>query len=189
MFCRKEVIAAIASAYIPPAELDRIRRLLPAETCALVDILRLTGYRVDDLLKSRDYQWYGKDGFVNLYEHKTKKQRKVKFTEEIRESVERYRRCRNVSRAPQALTYFVQGLRDHDRDLHKRHRSTLYRHFADAVKRAGLGGRGYTVHSLRKCYAVDLYNKCGSLLAVQTDLGHKSLSTTCLYVFGSRASL
>ena len=85
----KEVVAAIASAYIPPSDLDRIRRLLPAETCALVDILRLTGYRVDDLLKSREYQWFGKDGEVCLFEHKTKKQRKVKFTDEVREAVER----------------------------------------------------------------------------------------------------
>lgn len=185
----KEVVAAIASAYIPPSDLDRIRRLLPAETRALCDILRLTGYRVDDLLKSREYQWYGKDGYILLYEHKTKKQRKVKLTDEVREAVERYRRCRNVSRAPQPLTYFVQGLRDQERDLHKRHRSTLYRHFADAVKKAGLIGRGYTIHSLRKCYAVELYNRCESLLTVQKDLGHKSLSTTCLYVFGSRAQL
>lgn len=185
----KEVVAAIASAYIPPSDLDRIRRLLPAETCALVDILRLTGYRVDDLLKSREYQWFGKDGEVCLFEHKTKKQRKVKITDEVREAVERYRRYRSITRFPQPLTYFVQGLRDPERDLHKRHRSTLYRHFAAAVKKAGLIGRGYTIHSLRKCYAVELYNRCGSLLAVQKDLGHKSLSTTCLYVFGSQAQL
>lgn len=183
------MVTAIASAYIPPEELDRIRRLMPAESRALVDILRLTGFRVDDLLKSREYQWYGKDGHVVLYEHKTKKQRKVKWSEGISEAVERYRRCRAISRQPQPLTYFVQGLRDQERDLHKRHRSTLYRHFADAVKRAGLAGRGYTLHSLRKVYAVELYNACGSLLTVQRDLGHKSISTTCLYVFGSRAQL
>lgn len=170
-------------------ELDRIRRLMTAESRALVDILRLTGFRVDDLLKSREYQWYFKGGEVCLYEHKTKKQRKVKETEELRDAVARYKAARTVSRVPQPLTYFVQGLRDQTADLHKRHRSTLYRHFTDAVKRAGLSGKGYTIHSLRKCYAVDLYNATGSLLAVQADLGHKSLSTTCLYVFGSRASL
>lgn len=180
---------AIPSAYIPADELDRIRRLLDPESRALVDILRLTGYRVDDLMYSREYQWYFKDGSVTLYERKTKKLRRVLASAELKEAVGRYRSARRVSRIPQPLTFFVQGLRDQERDLHKRHRSTLYRHFADAVHRAGLDGRGYTLHSLRKCYAVDLYNASGSLLEVQKDLGHKSLSTTCLYVFGSRASL
>ena len=183
------MITAIVSAYIPPDHLDRIRRHLNAEMRAIVDILRLTGYRVDDLLRSREYQWYGKDGYIVLYEHKTKKQRKVEFKEGIREAVKRYKSVRQISRVPQPLTYFVQGLRDQTADLHKRHRSTVYRHFADAVKLAGLSGNGYTIHSLRKCYAVELYNATGSLLAVQADLGHNSLSTTCLYVFGSRATL
>ena len=181
--------SAIPSAYIPADELDRIRRLLDPESRALVDILRLTGYRVDDLMYSREYQWYLRDDGVTLYERKTKKQRKVIATPELREAVGRYKSVRRISRSPQPLTFFVQGLRDQERDLHKRHRSTLYRHFADAVRRAGLAGRGYTIHSLRKCYAVDRYNASGSLLEVQKDLGHKSLSTTCLYVFGSRASL
>lgn len=183
------MITAIVSAYIPPEHMDRIRRKLTAEMRALVDILRLTGYRVDDLLKSREYQWYGKDGYVILYEHKTKKQRKVTYSEEIKEAVERYKAVRQRTRSVQPLRYFVQGLRDFQADRRHRHRSTVYRHFAEAVKRAGLEGHGYTIHSLRKCYAVDLYNATGSLLEVQRDLGHESLSTTCLYVFGSRASL
>lgn len=169
--------------------MDRIRRHLNAEMRAITDILRLTGYRVDDLLKSREYQWYGKDGYVLLYEHKTKKQRKVMFTEGIREAVERYKRVRQRTRSVQPLRYFVQGLGEEKADKRHRHRSTVYRHFAEAVKQAGLAGKGYTIHSLRKCYAVDLYNASGSLLTVQKDLGHESLSTTCLYVFGSRASL
>ena len=138
---------------------------------------------------SREYQWFLRDGTVTLYERKTKKQRTIDVTPELREAVERYKSVRRISRVPQPLTFFVQGLRDQERDLHKRHRSTLYRHFADAVHRAGLDGLGYTLHSLRKCYAVDRYNASGSLLAVQADLGHKSLSTTCVYVFGSRAAM
>lgn len=138
---------------------------------------------------SREYQWYLKDDSITLYERKTKKQRRISASPELREAVGRYKSVRRVSRSPSALTFFVQGLRDQERDLHKRHRSTLYRHFADAVRRAGLAGKGYTIHSLRKCYAVDRYNASGSLMEVQNDLGHKSLSTTCLYVFGSRASL
>ena len=188
MFCRKEEITAIPSAYIPADDLDMIRRRLDKESRALVDILRLSGYRVDDLMYSREYQWYMRDGTVTLYERKTKQQRTVPATPELREAVERYKSVRWITRHPQPLTFFVQGKRDIERDLHKRHRSTLYRHFAEAVRQAGLAGKGYTLHSLRKCYAVDRYNESG-LLSVQKDLGHKSISTTCLYVFGSRADM
>lgn len=181
--------APVASAYIDPVDLDKIRRRLSPEMRALVDILRLTGFRVNDILYSREYQWNGKGGVVTLFERKTKKTRSVPMTPELQEAIERYRSMRFITRFPTTLTYFVQGLRDQDKDLHKRHRSTIYRHFENAVYHAGLSGKGYTIHSLRKCYAVDRYNATGSLLAVQADLGHKSLSTTCLYVFGSRAKL
>lgn len=67
----------------------------------------------------------------------------------------------------------------------KLHRSTFWRHFEKAVKEAGCAGKGYTVHSLRKVYAVNLYRASGDIKAVQEDLGHKSLATTCLYVLGA----
>lgn len=65
------------------------------------------------------------------------------------------------------------------------HRTTYWRHFNDAVERAGLAGRGYSPHSLRKCYAVKLFKKSG-LKAVQDDLGHKYESTTMLYAFSDQ---
>lgn len=182
------MIAPIASAYIDPADMDRIRRRLSKEDCALVDILRLTGFRVDDLLCSVEFQWSGKTS-VTLLEAKTGNIRTVQISPELREAIERYKSARRPRWKPNMLTYFVQARRFRKDDAHKRHRTTLYRHFAEAVKRAGLAGKGYTIHSLRKCYAVDLYNASGSLLAVQKDLGHSNIATTCLYVFASRASL
>ena len=189
MFFREEVRKKpIASAYIEPQDLDKIRRRLSREDCALVDILRLSGYRVDDLLCSVEFQWSGKTS-VTLKEAKTGNIRTVKITPELREAIDRYKSVRRLKWKPTMLTYFVQARRFRKDDAHKRHRTTLYRHFAEAVKKAGLEGKGYTVHSLRKCYAVNLYASTGSLLAVQKDLGHSNIATTCLYVFASRASL
>ena len=65
----------------------------------------------------------------------------------------------------------------------KLHRSTAYRQFEKAVGKAGLKGKGYTVHSLRKLYAVRLYQSTGSLLKVQEDLNHGKIQTTMFYVF------
>lgn len=178
----------VASAYIDPQDLDKIRRRLTREDCALVDILRLTGFRVDDLLCSVECQWNGKNS-VTILEAKTGNIRTVKITPEIREAIDRYKSVRRCKWKPTMLTYFVQARRFRKEDAHKRHRTTLYRHFDEAVRKAGLSGKGYTIHSLRKCYAVDLYNASGSLLTVQKDLGHKNIATTCLYVFASRASL
>ena len=45
-----------------------------------------------------------------------------------------------------------------------------------------MSGRGYTLHSLRKCYAVDQLRKTGSYERVQADLGHRYLSTTLIYL-------
>ena len=167
--------------WIPPEHYAAIRRRLDPRMAALCDLLRDTGYRVDDVLRSTVGEWRGKDS-VTLYEYKTKKRRTVYLTEPARSAVRR-------------LLSYRYDLRDDDPLCPARrpvvggrpwlHRSTVYRAFVRASERAGLSDRGYTVHSLRKCYARSAYERTGSLLAVQRDLGHKSLETTLWYVTGS----
>lgn len=62
------------------------------------------------------------------------------------------------------------------------HRATVWRHIEAAIKRAGLAGYGYTVHSLRRCYAVRIMKETGSIEAAQKALGHDRISTTLLYL-------
>lgn len=83
------------------------------------------------------------------------------------------------------LSYVFPSRRGRAGDKRKLHRSTFWRHFEKAVLAAGLDGRGYTVHSLRKCYAVSLYRRTGSVELVKSDLGHKSIATTALYLLGA----
>lgn len=64
----------------------------------------------------------------------------------------------------------------------KLHRTTVYRQFENAVKKAGLEGKGYTVHSLRKVYARNLFAKTNSITAVQRDMKHDNIATTLMYL-------
>ncbi len=133
-----------------------------------MDLLVTTGYRLDDILRLRNWQIKGKS--ITIRERKTGNIRTVENT------------CSKVCGNP--LEYLFKG-RGRTGEKKKLHRSTFWRHFERAVCAAGLDGRGYTVHSLRKVYAVNLYRATGDVKAVQTDMGHKSLATTCLYVLGA----
>lgn len=178
------------NAYIPPDHYDLIKRRLRKADQALCDLLLLTGFRVSDLLKARNYQV--DSVYISLYEAKTGKRRTVATSPEIRRALSSYRRYTHQNeefggRNPLACAFVSERGRKGDRAHLSR--TTIYRRFAKAVYMAGLAEKGYSLHSLRKCYAVNLYEKSGSLLVVQRDLGHSSMSTTCLYVFGSRATL
>lgn len=136
----------------------------------MFDLLLETGFRIDDVLRIRKYQL--RRDYITLKERKTGNVRTVPYSGKYRVSGGN-------------LSYVFPSRRGRAGDKRKLHRSTFWRHFEKAVKAAGLSGRGYTVHSLRKCYAVELYKRTGDVLRVQKDLGHKNLSTTCLYLLGA----
>ena len=173
--------------YIPADHFDLIKRRMKPSDAAIVDLLRLTGFRVSDLLRVRNYQI--DKVYISLYEQKTGKIRTIPTSQAIRDAVRKYRRATFQEDPQNVLAYLFRSERGRKKDKRHLSRTTIYRRFELACYMAGLGDKGYSIHSLRKCYAVDLYERTGSLLEVQRDLGHESLATTCLYVFGSRATL
>lgn len=100
---------------------------------------------------------------------KTGKVRTVMLSERAKEALRRIKRGNG---------YLLPG---RDAGSHM-NRATIWRHFQKAVKAAGLTGKGYTVHSLRKCYAVNLFRKVRSVEAVQRDLNHDRWITTMIYL-------
>lgn len=170
--------------WIPGREYANIRRHLDPRTAALCDLLRTTGYRVDDVLHTTVGNWRGDT--VTIREAKTNKCRTVTLSEQAKAAVRRLLVYR--PNAPDDEPMF-RGERFRPGDRPWLHRSTVYRRFTQAVFAAGYKDRGYTVHSLRKMYARDRYNATQSLLAVQRDLGHKSISVTMWYVCGSEVNL
>lgn len=182
---------AMENAYIPPGALQAIRARLSEQDRAIVDLLAGTGYRLDDILYSRVYHWSGDS--VSLRERKTGNIRTVRITPETRSAIAIINRTNKPIGQPHRprLSYFLPTTRINPPTgcRAKRHRSTIHAHFARAVQEAGYAGCGYTVHSLRKVYAHRLYERTGSLLAVQRDLGHKHLATTLLYALGDAVRL
>lgn len=155
--------------YIPDNHLSKIRAELSVGDLYICDLLAETGFRLDDLLKVRN--WQLNKPVLQLRESKTGKIRSTVLPEHLR------RKCGN----PLAYAFATSDAKARKRKIH---RTTFYRHFIAAVKRAGLDGLGYTPHSLRKVYAVNLYKACRDLKAVRANLGHELLSTTCLYLIG-----
>ena len=138
-----------------------------------------TGYRIDDILHIRCWQIGAGRSTLRLKEAKTGHYRTVSL--EPCPGV-RYKQRRGLDQSHAFAYFFPAHLRRTGQQSRKLHRSTFYRHFTAAVVKAGLQGKGYTVHSLRKVYARNLYRKLGSVSAVQRDLGHSKIETTLLYL-------
>lgn len=59
---------------------------------------------------------------------------------------------------------------------------SIYNVFKRQLDRLGLGDKGYTLHSLRHAFGLHLYDAGYDLMAIKEALGHKSLSSTQVYV-------
>lgn len=167
--------------YIPPEHYIRIRKQLSAQDRYLCDILRLTGYRVDDVLTSINAQWDEDPQKVLVVELKTKKTRNVQKNPLLLSLIAGYRQSLGLT-SWHMFDHFCPSARGGKYAGSHYNRSTLYRHFRRACIDADLSNLGYTIHSLRKCYAVDLYKHTHSVLEVQKSLNHDRLTTTLLYL-------
>ena len=147
----------------------------------LCDLLIATGYRVDDVLTSINAQWDDDPERVIIIESKTGKSRCIAKTPDIVQLIADYRV--SIGLTDWHMTgYLCPSRRGGRYRTAHYNRSTLYRHFAKACAKARLDGRGYTIHSLRKCYAVELYNETQSVLEVQRSLNHDRITTTLIYL-------
>ena len=142
----------------------------------ITDLLLETGFRLDDIMNLRVWQAVGNQ--ISIRERKTGKLRAVSLPSVLAEDIKTYAGNRH------RFSFLFPALRVYG--AKKMHRTTYWRHFMAAVRAAGCGGRGYSPHSLRKVYAVRLFEKCGNLMQVQADLNHTHLSTTMLYALADR---
>lgn len=157
----------------------RIRKQLERSDLYLCEILKATGLRVDDLLCSKSWNWDKDPNHLEIIEKKTGKVRKIAKDGWLLCLARSYREERGLPWGSHWEGYFCPSAKKIGAHLN---RSTLLRHFEIAVKRAGLEGLGYTIHSLRKCYAIDLYDRLGSISAVQKELNHDRFETTLIYL-------
>lgn len=168
---------------ISKTDFDRIIRASSPEDRALWILAAETGFRIDDLLRARQYQisraTSGEDPILTLNERKTGKTRGVLLSPKALDAIAT---LWGLVERRHPLAYFFQSRRRLAKQKNKLHRSTVYRHFNQILHETKLDKEGYTVHSLRKLYARTAYERTGSLLAVQSDLNHASVNVTMLYV-------
>lgn len=169
------------NSYISRADLSAVSRFLTDRDALITAVLADTGFRIDDVMHTRVWQWLGET--ITLIERKTGKARTVRLACDARE------RLKAAFAGAHPFRYAFPALRRVSGGRGKMHRSTYWRHFVAAVKRAGFGGRGITPHSLRKLYAVELLQKCGSLAAVMRDLNHSKAEITMIYAFADKVCL
>ena len=168
--------------YLPEQDWLKIRRFLSAEDRYLCEILKHTGFRVDDILDSVNLNWEFADlGLIVIQEKKTGKIREFQTDGWTLTLIRSFRDAYGIpdSQSSISMLYFVPSRRSFCSHLN---RSTLLRHFQKACAKAGLSNKGYTIHSLRKNFAVDLYRKTRSLIAVQRALNHDKIETTMIYL-------
>ena len=149
-----------------------LSRLNPADK-ELALLLVDTGFRLDDIMHVR--RWQLCKPTLTLLERKTGKLRTVSLSHtHIKHWTE------GTSKKEHPLSFAFPRLARRGK-RRKMHRTTFWRHFSEAVRSCGFAECGYSPHSLRKVYAVNLLRRTRSLEFVQRDLGHSHIGTTALY--------
>lgn len=167
--------------WIPDRDLARILDELGGRDRYVAILCIETGYRIDDIMCSRVTQWAPEA--VIIRELKTGKYRIKALTPRAAGALRDLRAETAAARARAGCDWLLPGLRNRPGDRGHEHRSTIWRHWRRAVRACRLPA-SYTVHSLRKCYAVNLFrSKRGDLVAVQHDLNHDRPLTTWVYLF------
>jgi integrase len=132
-----------------------------------------TGLRITDLLSLRVSQVHKKNS-LTVTEQKTGNERKVQIQDNV-----------NFDIGFLVLHYHLS---DNDFVFYShenRKQQPMSRQWAHRlIHRIGIsmGLENIGAHSMRKIYACNLFSSCGSLNAVQADLGHKYESTTLIYL-------
>lgn len=166
--------------WIPDSDLERILGELHGRDRYVAILCIETGYRIDDIMCSRVTQWLPE--VVIIRELKTGKYRIKELTTRATAALRDLIAETAAARERAGCDWLLPGLRNRPGDRGHEHRSTIWRHWRRAVRTCELPA-AYTVHSLRKCYAVRLFrSKRGDLGAVQRDLNHDRPLTTWIYL-------
>lgn len=173
---------AARNRWINEPDLAAIFTHLQQEDEAIARLALLTGYRIDDICSSRLVDW--NSGSVALQEKKTGKWRCIPNNSAIRGTVAEIRACTRDRREWGSHNPYLVPARKRSPDGSPGHvsRCTIWRAWRRAIRAADRIGMGYTLHSLRRCYAVREWRRTGSIEAVQRDLGHKYAGTTYAYL-------
>ena len=157
------------SEYTDPELLEHILYALMPTNRLVCRVCLQTGLRVGDVLQLRTAALKKQ---MTVTEQKTGKKRRITLPAALLRDMQQ-----------QAGSVFVF---EHRNDPNRpRTRQAVYADLKRAAKAFRLS-ENLTPHSLRKVYAVRLYEKCGSLEKVQHVLNHDRETTTLLYALADK---
>lgn len=151
--------------WVAPKEIEFILRALTPENALACKVSLITGLRINDVLSISTAKW--KKQRFTVREQKTGKTKRVRLPNNI------YNAGLEIAGHHYVFENRLNG-RNH------RTRQAVYKD----IKRASTLLRireNITPHSMRKVYAVDYYEKSGSIKAVKELLNHSTESVTMLY--------
>ena len=160
------------SNYINPATMERLLAKMTLQNALALRVSLETGLRIDDTLKLKTSDLKRSTGFY-VREMKTGKRKYVKLPKTLK----------NVLRDVSGTEYVFPSRSRNDKH---RVRQTVWRDLKRACRALDIDEKGISPHTLRKMYAVSLYEDTGCLLAVQKYLNHKFQSTTIAYALSDK---
>jgi integrase len=134
-----------------------------------------TGLRISDLLTLRPMDI--SSCRFTITEKKTGTVRSIKLPIDTYCLLKGYSALKRLKGSDYLFYRTYKGIEIHDMPMS---RQWAWRIISRTASKMGLESIG--THSMRKIYACGLFRRCGSLKAVQDELGHKDLATTLLYL-------
>lgn len=143
---------------------------------AILEILYSSGLRINELVNMRIRDIDFSNGVIHIF-GKGKKERLVPLGSYAIESLERYLEARQKAGQSNEhtahLVLNMRGQRLTDRSIR--------RHLCRYARKAGLGYKKVSPHTLRHSFATHLLDRGADLRSVQELLGHKNVTTTQIY--------
>ena len=140
---------------------------------AMILVLLRTGMRIGELLNTKVRDIHLKERRIEIYEgEKNRLGRVVYLSDDALGALQAWMKQRNLCKEHLIYSTGKKGTMAY---ATARNRFMLY------IERAGLGHKGYTIHTLRHSFATELLNAGMRLECLQVLLGHRSIEETRRY--------
>ncbi len=160
------------SDYIDKATARQIFKRMQPINALIGEICLATGLRIDDVCALTTVQLKyaaAHSGWLVVTERKTEKKKRVRF-------------CKKHLQRMMWIAGQVYVFENRVNVMKHRTRQTVWRDLSKAGRELRKAGVNVSPHSLRKCYAVEQWDKCHDLAKVQQQLNHDNPSTTMMYI-------
>ena len=160
---REQVSAIISSIHNPKHKAE-------------IALLYSSGIRVSELCRLHCGDILRSKGCIYISRSKNRSDRYAVLSEKAYGDLVAY--IRSSYRSAVSSDWLFPGQREHSHICEQ----SVYNVFIHQLDAAGLAGCGFNLHSLRHAFGLHLYESGADLISVKEAMGHKSLSSTEVYL-------